>query len=365
MASRFLVKCRAQWGGALVFVVVTSGCHYGGYLPTEPPLPTFAVRQLGLLIGGTQSEATGGSASVIVGWAADARGVAHAVSFAGGAATQLLEPWGALGSSAEAVNSAGVIVGSAIRSDGVREGVVWSAPRAAPTVLPSLGGTYSFATSINDQNTILGVAQNASGDTVLVVWQANGASYVVAPVDTTGGAGDLPAAINNSGQVAATLPDGGGAFFVDPGSGVDTIVAPNGTTVAEGLSNLGIEVGAIDDGPSPEQAFVFTGQIGIMVMGPPPAGYTNVIANSVSDLGIIAGTATTVSGGTTLLSEVVISSVVNPASAFAAVPTLGGKLAGAASNGVTSCGAILGWATASGSVAHVAVAWIPNGCVVP
>jgi hypothetical protein len=350
---------------ALVLVAVVAGCHYGGYFPTEPALPVYAIQQLGLLSGGAQSQAMGGSAVAIVGWATDVGGVSHAVAFAGGTATRLGEPSGALSSQAEAVNATGVIVGFATIAGGNREALLWPSPSAAPVVLPSLGGLYSFAASINDQNTVLGSAQTDTGDTVLVMWQQNGAAYAVARVDTTGGVDDQPAAINNNGQFAGTFGGDNGAFFWDPGNEIDTITASSGTTVALGLSNLGIEVGAIETGSSPSQAFVFTDQIGLIVMGSPPSGYTNVVANSVGNQGIIAGTASTVSAGTALTSEAVIGTVVNPTGAFTPLPSLGGAFAQASSNATTTCGVILGWATPSGSPAHRAVAWIPQGCTVP
>jgi hypothetical protein len=377
MSQSHLVRChlgmtasRARLRGGrrapprlAILLIAAAGCHYAGYEPTEPALPVYTVQQLGLLAGGTQSQAMSGSATTIVGWATDAGGVAHAVVFAGGAATRLGEPSGALNSQAEAVNGIGAIVGFATLAGGVRQGLVWSSASSAPTPLPSLGGAYSSAASINDQNVILGTAQTDTGDTVLVLWQPSGASYAVARVDTAGGVDDLPAAINDSGQLAGTLGGGQGAFFWDPSTGVDTITPPTGT-VAQGLSGLGIEVGGIY-GASPARAWVFTTTIGLVVMGAPPTGYTDVVANSISNQGIIAGTASTVSGGTTQTSEVVIGTVVSPSSAFASLPSLGGSLAQAAGNGTTTCGVIVGWGTLQGSALHRAAAWIPKGCTVP
>ena len=270
-----------------------------------------------------------------------------------------------MSSEATAINSLDQAVGFATLSNGIRQAVVWSSASAAPTLLASLGGAYSFAASINDQSMIFGTAQTDSGDTVLVVWQPNGATYAVARVDTTGGAGDQAVATNNTGQFAGNLANGGGAFFWDPSDGLDTVAAQTGTTAARGLSQYGIEVGSIGNGSSAAQAFVFTGTIGLVVMGSPPTGYTDVVANSVSAQGIIAGTAFTTSGGSTATSEGVIGTVVNPSAAFAALPTLGGTLAQPADNGSTPCGVILGWATPTGSASHHAVAWIPKSCTVP
>jgi hypothetical protein len=242
---------------------------------------------------------------------------------------------------------------------------VWESLTSAPARLPSLGGAYSFAVSINDQNAIVGVAQTDSGDTVLVEWQPSGATYTVMRVDSGGGVDNEPVAINDDGQLAGTFPAGAAAFFVDPGVGTDTIAPPSGTIAAEGLSNLGVEVGGIASGTSPDQAFVFTEEIGLIAMGAPPPGYTNVIADAVSDQGIIAGTASTVSAGVVRTSAVVVGTVVDPTAAFGALPSLGGALAQAAPNGMTSCGVIVGWATLGTGSAPRAVAWVPKACVAP
>jgi len=79
--------CRAVL--ALAGVALGSACHYDQYNPATPPLPTFTLQQLGVLSGGTESEASGGSATLIVGWATDASQQRHAVTFAGGQAIRL------------------------------------------------------------------------------------------------------------------------------------------------------------------------------------------------------------------------------------------------------------------------------------
>ena len=146
---------------------------------------------------------------------------------------------------------------------------------------------------------------------------------------------------------------------------MDTIAAPSGSIVAAGLSNLGVEVGGVASGTGLGQAFVYTGQIGLTLMGGPPLGYTDVVADGVSDQGIVAGTASTVSGGVVGASTVVIGTIVNPTGTFVALPSLGGSTAQAATNGMTSCGIIVGWATLPGRSARRAVAWIPKGCRTP
>jgi hypothetical protein len=354
--------------GPLVLVVaaVAASCKYTAYEPTAPALPAYTIQQLGLLAGGTQSQATAGSAVAIVGWGADAGGVHHAVTFSSGAATQLAEPAGTLSSEANSVNASGVITGFVTLVGGVQEGVVWSSPTATPVVLPSLGGPNTFAHGINNSNWVLGTAQTDSGDTVLVTWSPSesGSGYAVTRFDTAGGVDFQAIGVDDPGDISGNLPSGQGAFLWDSDDGLLNVTPASGVTVAIGMNNLGIQAGAIVNSPTSSTAYVFTGTIGVVPLGAPPTGYTNVVANAVSDHGIIAGTASTVDGvGNTLTSIPVLGTVVNPAQAFTALPTLGGSLA--QSVGMTGCGVILGWATQSGSPAHLATAWLTKGCTLP
>jgi hypothetical protein len=322
-----------------------------------------------VLSGGTESEASGGSATLIVGWATDASQQRHAVTFAGGQAIRLAEPSGASASEAHGVNAAGVIVGEAAIG-GIRRAVAWSSLTAAPTILPTLGGTFGTARSINDQNVIAGVAQTNAGDTVIVLWQPGDVNYVVAPFDSGGGVGWRAVDVDNILDVVGNLgpvSSGAGAFYANPSIGVDTITPPGaGTTVAHGMNQVGIVVGAIVAGSSPPSAFAFTDAAGTVLLGIPPTGYTGIAANSITDNGIIAGTASTSdAAGSTLTSIAAITSVTNLAATFTPLPSLGGSLASAANNGVTPCGVILGRAALSGSTLAVAVAWVPAGCTIP
>jgi hypothetical protein len=352
-------------GTLLLFAAaLAAGCKYTAYSPTEPALPVYTIQQLGLLPGGSQSQATAASAAAIVGWAADAGGVHHAVTLGTRAATPLAEPAGAVSSEANSVNAAGVIAGFATLGSGVQEGVVWSSPTAPPVVLPSLGGANTFAHGINNQNAVLGTAQTDSGDTVLVTWRPDGSGYDVARFDTAGGVDYVPIATDDPGDIAGNLPAGQGAFFWDDEDGLLNVTPSSGLSIASGLNDLGIEVGGINNGSSPSQAYVFTGSIGVITMGAPPQAFTDVVANGISDQGVIAGTASTVDGlGHTLTSTGVIGTVDNPAQAFTALPTLRGTLAQPV--GVSGCGLIVGWATTASSPAHVAVVWVTKGCTIP
>jgi probable HAF family extracellular repeat protein len=127
---------------AALGVVALAGCKYDSYSPTPPALPTFAIQQLGLLAGGTQSQASAGSDAMIVGWATSGAGTRHAVVFTGGSAVALLEPSGAVSSEARGVNAAGVIVGFSTSSAGVRQALRWTSATSAPVPLARRGGAY-------------------------------------------------------------------------------------------------------------------------------------------------------------------------------------------------------------------------------
>jgi hypothetical protein len=352
-------------------VWVSAACHYEGYNPAIPKLPVYAIHQLGVASGGSESAAEGGSMAAIVGWSDIGDGLHHAVTFAGGTATRLTEPAGASNSTAYAVNSSGVIVGVAT-TGGVTRPVVWASATATPVLLPTLGGTYGVARSINDQNVIAGVAQTDTGDTVIVVWQQGGSSYTVAPVDTGGGVDWTAVDVNNQMDIAGNLgpvATSAGAFYLNSAAGVnDTITPPGaGVAVAHGMNNYGIVVGSINAEPgTPPQAWVFTDNAGTVVLGAPPGGYTGIRGNAITDGGIIGGTATnTDNSGIVQSSVAAISSVTNVGGTFQPLPSLGGTVAEVADNGETPCGALVGRAAASGTTPQVAVAWTPTGCAIP
>jgi hypothetical protein len=354
----------------LIAAAATAACHYDQYSNPVTPLPTFTIEQLGVLAGGTTSEATSGSASTIVGWATDAGNQPHAVTFAGGHALRLIEPVGASGSEANAINVAGIIVGAATIG-GTQRAIVWSSASASPTILPTLGGAFGIAQSINDQNIIAGASQTSAGDTVIVLWQPGNSQYVVAPLDSGSGVGWEAISVNDNMDVAGNLggnTSASGGFYANPDIGVDTIVSPAaGVTVAHGMNQVGIVVGAIVAGSSPPQAFAFTDAASTVVLGIPPAGYTGVVANSITNNGIVAGTATTTdAGGNPLTSVTAIASLTNLSATFVPLPTLGGAMTRATDNGVTPCGVILGQAAANAAMpAAAAVAWVPAGCTIP
>jgi hypothetical protein len=368
-----MTRFRSSLGLAVVAVV--GACHYEAYNPKPPALPVYTITSLGVLAGGTQSQALGGSAAAIVGWATDAGNVRHAVTFVSGAAQRLTEPNGTTSSEARAANASGIIVGNATIG-GTVQGVVWASPTSAPMILPSLGGAYTSARSINDLDVILGKAQTDTGDTVITTWQQSGSSYAPTVLVVGDGVDWQPISINNLMDVAGDLGDSGsqaGGFYYNASIGNDTIpLAGSGWLDVYGMSNNGVVVGTIRNTPSPPQAIVYTASLNnAQPLGPPPSGYTGTVALAITDGalrtgGVIGGYAATFDGSGNVLTSVAILSSITNSLAWETLPGLGGSLAQPSSNGQLPCGAFVGWATASGTTPRVAVAWLPpSGCVLP
>jgi probable HAF family extracellular repeat protein len=328
------------------------------------------------LPGGTQSQANAGSLVGIVGWATHSDTVHHAVAFSGGQAHALQEPPGATSSEASGLNAQGVIVGFATVGDTLRA-LLWPSATAAPVQLPGFGGAYSLAQSINDDNVVLGAAQDLAGDTVVVTWQPTAGSYGVtrivarpdsaSPADTVG-QDYAPTGINDHGQIAGNLPSDPGetsGFFWSK-EALDTIEAPTGgTTDANGINNLGMVVGSFDT-PAGSRGFLYTNALGAFGVAPPPAGYSSLELNSVSDSGRVAGNAFTATNDTVTKSIAVTGTALDSIHTFTTLPTLGGNFAQPVDNAITTCGVILGWASrGTTNTPRYAVAWVPQGCTIP
>ena len=365
---------RYRWLGALLALAgVTAGaCHYDSFSPSVPVFGPYTIHQLGLLSGGTASQAYAGAASIIVGYATDAGGKRRAVTFAGGAATRLPEPSGATTSQARSVNTSGTIAGFATVS-GQQEALVWPSATTAPVVLPGLGGTYQSARAINAVGAILGTAQTDSGDTVLVLWQPGDSGYAVARLDSAdtaqSGGGFEAAALNALGQAAGNNPDGDTGFLWNPGGGFEEVDAPNnGSNVdVNGFNNFGVIVGDFTTASGTQVlGLLYTGAQGSLPLGAPPAPYTNVAGSAVTDSGAIIGYAFTSSAsGSDSTAAVVVGSIIDTADVWTVLPTLGGTLAEPSDNGVTPCGVILGYALLPNNANRQAAAWVPPGCTIP
>lgn len=360
-----------------VAAAALGSCNYESFV-LPPPLPKdYVIHELGLLPGGTQSQARAGSMTTVVGWGIVSGTAHHAVTFSGGQAHALTEPAGAANSEARGVNDAGIIVGFATVS-GVREGVVWASPTAPPLVLPTLGGVYGFARNVNADGVIFGAAQTDTGDTVLVLWTPNGSGYDVAPADTTGTAvGYEPTSINDRGQLAGNTDDdgfiftpggGGGDDEDDSGNGFDEVEPPEGGDDPDvnGFNNFGVIVGGYDAPGGVSRAFVFTTPAGSLELGAPPAGFTSVEGNAVSDSGVITANITGTDSASNTITRAVVGAIVDTASTWTVLPTLGGLRASPQDNAVNTCGVVFGSASKAPSATVLyAVAWVPTGCTIP
>lgn len=366
-------RWRSCAGYGLVVAAAIGACNYESFnLPPAPP-KTYTIQQLGLLPGGTQSQANGGSATAIVGWGIVSGSSHHAAAFAGGQGIALKEPTGTTASEARGVNDAGVVVGFA-QISGVRRAYWWPAASAAatPVALPNLGGTYSFARSVNQNGLILGSAQTDTGDTVIVIWTPDGmGGYTVARLDTAGGQDYDAAAISNRGVAAGNGTDNG--FIWNASEGFEDVDVPAGGADTagvdvNGMNNYGIIAGAYTDAVTGnDRSFIFTSTAGSIPLGPPPSPYTGVAAGGVTDSGMVAAVASGVDAGGNAISAVVVGSILDTANVWTVLPLLpGGTRASVSDNGVTACGVLVGYATkTTAATPRYAVAWVPQGCTIP
>lgn len=136
--------------------------------------------------------------------------------------TQLISPQNATGFVIPAaVNSAGIIVGSALESDDLLHAILWE--NTIPIDLGSLGYAkpQSKALALNDVGQVVGFSLTENGDTHAFVWDAkDGMQDLNLLVPTTPGLIlNSATAINDKGQIVANGWDrvhGYGAFLLDP-----------------------------------------------------------------------------------------------------------------------------------------------------
>lgn len=362
----------ARRAAAALGLALLAGCQndpVAGKPPAPLTLPSFTLQQLGVLPGGTQSQANFGNASIIVGWATDGANRRHAVRFAGGTAIRLAEPAGATTSEARGVNAGGVIVGIA-NIGGVQKPVYWASPTATGQVLQTLGGPAGFARAVNDSGVVLGWAETAARDTIIVLWDEP--DDAPTRLDPVLGKDYSPAGINNAGQVVGNAGDddagGEAAGFLwesdDGFTSVESIGTPGND--GNGINGHGVIVGGFTTNDGKDRAYRWTEARGMVLLGEPPAGQVRLNGNAVNDSGLVAATAsTTDSSGTVTSSVVAISSIFEPERQFTALPTLGGTRASGVDGAITPCGVVLGWAFPAGATTRRAVAWVPTGCSVP
>ncbi len=356
--------------------ILAASCTLPSGKDDEPSeIPAYTIQELGLLPGGTVSQAYAiNEAGLAVGYATDAGGAQRAVYFQGGVAIQLPEPDGTTRSNAYDINDSGVIVGS-VRIAGIEQPCRWATPTSAPELLELLEGTdRGRARSINNDGVIAGFV---SADEWVVIWEPDGEiedlnpatreSYEPTQINDegmfVGNAEEIEAAYrwdDDDGFVFLGSLSGGGGDDDDDDDG-----AAAGESEGNGLNASGVTVGASENGEGELRAFRYSSTRGMVALGDPPEGDNGVIARAINDAGLVAGNGQNADeGGTILSSQPAVTYMLETDRQFTALPTLGGARAEPTNAGINQCGVIVGWAFPSGSTERRAVAWVAPGCPV-
>ena len=355
--------------------LIVASCSLPAGHDDEPvEIPAYTIQQLGLLAGGTASQAYAiNESGLAVGYATDAGGAQRAVYFQGGAAIQLLEPEGTTRSNAYDINDNGVIVGS-VRIEGVEKPCRWDTPTAEPVLLALLEDTdRGRARSINNEGTIAGFV---SEDEWVVLWLADGS---IEDMNPTVRESYEPTQINDDGMFAGNAEeleagyrwtDESGFVFLGSLSGGgddddDDAAGGPGESEANGLNSNGVTVGGSEDEDGMLRAFRYSSTRGMVPLGEPAEGDNGVTARAINDAGLVAGSSQSSDvAGTVVTSQPVVTYMLETDRQFTALPTLGGSRAEPTNAGINQCGMIVGWAFASGSTDRRAVAWVSPGCPV-
>ncbi|HUL71356.1 MAG TPA: hypothetical protein VLT17_14100 [Gemmatimonadales bacterium] len=328
-------------------------------------LPIFAIQELGLLAGGSVSQAMAINGSgQAVGYAIDAGAVRHAVYFQGGAAVQLPEPANTTRSDAYGINDDGVIVGS-VRISGVELPARWDTPASQPVLLTlPAGATTGRARSINSDGLIVGFA---TGDELPVIWQTDGSGDYV---DATIADSHEPSQINDEGDFVGNAEDIEAGFVWSEDDGFVFVGSLSGEeddqeSEARGLNNNGVVVGNSDNADGQTRAFRWTEARNMVELGAPPGGDDGVVATAINDDNLVAGFGFTGTVDAITTSQPAVTIATETSQAFSPLATLGGDRA-EPSNGasINRCGVIVGFAFPTGSTNRRAVAWVPTGCSV-
>jgi probable HAF family extracellular repeat protein len=256
-------------GLAVVFAgSVLLGCHEAPTSPTVQPVASkprlgatttggsFEMRELASL-GGDWSDAKDvNAAGDIVGSSADSNGISRPTLWpADGSAPRRLGNLDEVykGASADAINTAGDVVGMDFNSTGDGP-TLWPAGGGPPRDLGSLSGASSTVRAMNDAGDVVGDSYFPTG-THATFWPAGGP-----PRDLTPGQQSSAEGINSAGTIvgvillsdgryqATTWPAGGGAPHP-----LGTL-APGASSSAAGINDAGDVVGASWGGNGPSGA---------------------------------------------------------------------------------------------------------------
>ncbi len=152
------------------------------------------------------------------------------------------------------------------------------------TFLNTPSGERIIPHSINDRGQVVGVTRAGLGDRHLVFWDRAGGIQDLGPVPRS------ECALNNMGQIAATVIDSNGfhqAFLRDPNGAVQLLGTLGGVnSVATALNNRGQVVGWSDTRME-IHAFIWDPASGMRDLG--ALGGTQSVATVVNDVGQVFG----------------------------------------------------------------------------
>ena len=237
---------------------------------------------LGTLSGASSpySKAYGiNEAGIVVGTSTVSYGT-HAVSFSSGAVNDL----GSLGgkdAQANAINSAGTIVGNSQIANGNVHAFSYS--NGVMTDLGTLGGAHSQAYGINDTGVIVGSSKTASNDSHAFSYSGG----VMTDLGTLSGTTSEARFITNDSTIGGGFgtPTGGGGFILS--NGMMTGIASGGSVYDINTARVVVGAGTFNYGPvcAIRYSIGLTSDLNTVIPAPAPTSLTS--AKGINDSGMI------------------------------------------------------------------------------
>lgn len=237
---------------------------------------------LGTLSGASSpySKAYGiNEAGIVVGTSTVSYGT-HAVSFSSGTVNDL----GSLGgkdAQANAINSAGTIVGNSQIANGNVHAFSYS--NGVMTDLGTLGGAHSQAYGINDTGVIVGSSKTASNDSHAFSYSGG----VMTDLGTFSGTTSEARFITNDSTIGGGFgtPTGGGGFILS--NGMMTGIASGGSVYDINTARVVVGAGTFNYGPvcAIRYSIGLTTDLNTVIPAPAPTSLTS--AKGINDAGMI------------------------------------------------------------------------------